>query len=85
MSQGHRTEYKRSRRRFMLRTYVVLVLLIGLGIWIHGSPVEGWLALALVAGAVLVEFFLWVNVGLPRAVERGSNEFKQAYYGPEDG
>lgn len=85
MARGHWREYKRARRRFMVPFYVVAIAVIVLVGWMTNTRLEGWWLLALCAGVVLVELFFWINIGLPRAVRRGSNEFKRAYYyGPEE-
>lgn len=47
------------------------------------QAVTGWWLAGVCAGAVLLEIFFWINVGLPRAVRKGSEEFKRAYYGTE--
>ena len=45
------------------------------------EPMEGWwVSLGLPVCVFLLEIWLWINVGLPRAVKRGSEEFKKAYY-----
>ena len=70
----------------MLVFYVAVLSVYAMAIFIADAPVEGWWFVAVCVGAVLVELFLWINVGLPRAVERGSDEFKRAYYdSPDDG
>ena len=83
MSSDHRKEYKRARRRFMLTIYALSLAAYAGGTALIGAQITGWWLFGLYAGVVAIEFFLWINVGLPRAVQRGSEEFKRAYYGEE--
>lgn len=62
---------------------VILCLLFTACILITGRPAEGWWAFGLCVCVMIIEFWLWINVGLPRAVKKGSEEFKRAYYGSE--
>ena len=83
MSSAHFHEYKRARRRFRLLFYALCFAIYAGGTAAGGQPVTGWWWVGICAGAVLLEIFFWINVGLPRAVRKGSEEFKRAYYGTE--
>lgn len=83
MPAGHVKEYKRARRRFRLLFYVLCFAIYAGGTAAVGQPVTGWWLAGMCVVVVLLELFFWVNVGLPRAVRKGSEEFKRAYYGTE--
>ena len=81
---NHRQEYNRARWHFRLAFYVLGFVAYAAGSALVGKPVTGWWLFGLCAGVVLLELFLWINVGLPRAVKRGSDEFKRAYCGEDE-
>ena len=77
----HKKEYKPARRRFMITVFSLFFAVYALTTFIVGDAIGGWWLVGICAGAVLLELFLWINIGLPRAARKGSPEFKRAYFG----
>ncbi len=73
-------EYNQARRKFRRITYCVLFSLYILFTLIFNTPIEGWWLIGFCVGAVALEFWLWINFGLPSAAKKGSAEFKKVYF-----
>ena len=72
----HKKEYKPARRRFMITVFSLFFAVYALTTFIVGDAIGGWWLVGICAGAVLLELFLWINIGLPSSLSDLSRESK---------
>lgn len=75
-----RDEYRRGRWKFLICTYSAAFVIYAIMALVLDDNLTGWKLLVFCGVLVFIEQFLWINIGLPGAVRRGSNQFKRAYY-----
>ena len=73
-------EYRRTRWRFGIIVYAAAFAIYAM----YVAPLYGLWAFGYSVFVVFAEWWLWVNIGLPRAARRGSEPFQRMYFG-EDG